>query len=763
MPVTNLRHILDAAPLAMCILDVDSKLIYCNSSFSRLLGYSQAELLESPIQQLLDTDDQQAHQDRLISITQQHAATNDAVDFRFIQKSRHTIWLSESCSSIQEDEKTLIICQFLDIDQRKKNEQRLSLIEQRFNLSQRHAKYGVWDWNIRTNDLYWSNQIGPLLGIGDGEIDANYADFVNATHPDDREYVAEVIRAAIENGAEYNIEHRVVWADGTIRWILETGDVIFDENGVPLNMIGVARDVTEHHHANVALKESAKLLNSAQAIAHVGHWSWDVISGKLFWSDEIYRIFGYSPGEFEPTYKKFIETLHPDDIERIKISEEQAFSQGKPHSIDHRIIRKDGSIAWVHEEAIAITDERNQPIRLTGTVQDITERKKLEQQLADKITQAEAANYAKTTFLSHMSHELRTPLNGILGFAQIMETEKLSAGLAGYVKEIMNSGWHLLDLVDDLLDLSRVETGAIDLKPEPVNLKDLIRECQSMISPMLKERQLMFSANFEDSAAVILADRRRLKQILINLLSNAIKYNRPNGEVQVFCQLSGEHLRINIRDTGQGIPEHLMPRLFTPFDRLGKEGIEESGTGIGLALVKRLADAMGCELGVESIEGVGSTFWLEFNLANELPNALLDQDSDVHKADNKQLNNTIRVLYVEDNPANLRLIQGFLSNRPNFELMAATTAVAGLDLARTQIPDVILMDIKLPDMSGFEALARLRTVRETAHIPVIAVSAVAHEQDVAAGLRAGFFRYITKPVNLGLLEKTIYYAVRGEG
>lgn len=749
----NYQSIFENGPPS-CLYRNDGLIVSANPAFCQLLGYTETSLVNTPIWELLEKQQQSEYQQSL------ETKQSEQAEYEFIHRLGYSLSLSEHRSQLKDEQGTLYIGQFHDISQNRRSLQRLELIEERFKLSQRHAHYGVWDWNIQTNDLYWSDQIGPLIGHGKGEIEANYADFIEAMHPDDRDYVGEAVRAAVEDGAEYDIEHRVVWPDGTVRWIRETGDIIRDETGTPVNMIGVARDVTAHHLDSEALKESTQQLKQAQSIAHVGHWSWDVASGDIFWSDEIFRIFGYQPGEFEPTYEKFIATLHPDDIERIKRSEAAAFAEGKAHSIDHRIIRPDGSEAWVHEEAVAINDKQGKPIRLTGTVQDINERKLLEQKLADKIEQAQAANLAKSTFLSHMSHELRTPLNGILGFAQVMQMEDLSDTLANYVKEIMSSGWHLLDLVDDLLDLSSIDTGNINLQLETVDLNELMHECHSIVNPMLTERKLQFKAPYEECTHFVKADRRRLKQVLINLLSNAVKYNRQNGFIEVSCEITDQTLRINIKDSGQGISQDLLPRLFTPFDRLGKEGIEESGTGIGLTLVKRLTETMGGEIGVRSKVGEGSTFWVEFPLASEQDFNIAENNSNYIQQRSEMTTTTIKVLYVEDNPANLRLIEGFMAKKEQFELSSANTAAAGLEMAKQQLPDIILMDIKLPDMNGFEALAHLKANNATANIPVIAVSAVAHEHDVAAGLNAGFYRYITKPVNLEQLEEAMYYALR---
>lgn len=753
----NYTRVFNTTPIALGVISLSGSFIAVNPALCNILGYDEAELLQTSPLALTHPEDQASTTDvsnRLLNGDDESCN----LELRLRHKSGQTIFASCEHSLVRDEQgkPDYIICQYQDITRCKEDEQRLKQIEERYNLSQRHASFGVWDWNIQTNDLYWSEQIGPLIGYADVEVEANYADFIAAIHPDDRDFVSEAVRAAVEDGADYDIEHRVVWPDGTVRWIRETGNVTRAEDGTPLNMIGVAQDITSRHNADKALKENAAQLNQAQQIAHLGHWSWDVTSGNLYWSDEIYRIFGYQPGEIEPTYEKFIDTLHPDDVDRIKQSEDQAFAEGRPHSIDHRIIRHDGSEAWVHEEAVAISDEQGNPVRLTGTVQDITVRKHLEQQLADKMEQAEAANFAKSTFLSHMSHELRTPLNAILGFAQILEMENLTDSTGHGVKEILSSGWHLLELVDDLLDLSQVETGMIDMAIKPVPVIDILQECQSMIEPMLAERELTLIPTYLNSHYTVQADRRRLKQIIVNLLSNAIKYNRAGGDVEVTCQQRSNNIRINIRDTGQGIAEDMLPRLFTPFDRLGKEGIEESGTGIGLTLVKRLTQKMNGKIGVASNSGVGSTFWVEFPAGV----SVAEQQEKYYQGNNNMHTNEVSVLCVEDNRANLQLIESFFAKKDNVKLHSATTATEGINLAKQHQPDIILMDIKLPDINGFEALARLRSMQETAVIPVIAVSAIAHENDIAAGLKAGFNRYLTKPLNLNELEDAMYNLIQ---
>ncbi|MDH5180074.1 MAG: PAS domain-containing protein, partial [Gammaproteobacteria bacterium] len=752
------------APVAMALVSPEGKFITANKLLCQTLGYSATELDGTPSADIIHSDDL-PYRDAAVQSLLDAEPHNNSCEVRLRHKSGSTIQVSIHQRLVRDaaGNPDYLICRYDDITRHKENAHRHKLLETRYNLSQRHANFGVWDWDIQTNDLYWSEQIGPLIGYSDVEVDANYADFITATHPDDRAYVSEAVRAAVEDAAPYDIEHRVVWPDGTVRWVRETGDVIRAADGTPLNMIGVAQDITRRHEADEAVKHNAAQLKQAQAIAHMGHWSWDVDSGTLQWSDEIYRIFGYEPGEFAPTYEKFIAALHPEDVTRIKESEKTAFAEGRPHSIDHRIIRPNGTEAWVHEEAIAVLDEKGKAIQLTGTVQDITERKHLEQQLADKIEQAEAANFAKSTFLSHMSHELRTPLNAILGFAQILAMEHQETPAAQGIKEILSSGWHLLELVDDLLDLSRVETDAIELAIKPVSVNSAIQDCQAMVESLLTERGIRFIPTFLNGNYSVYADRRRFKQIILNLLSNAAKYNREGGIIEVTSQQKGNQIRIAVRDTGQGIPEAMLPRLFTPFDRLGKEGIEESGTGIGLTLVKRLTQKMNGKIGVTTNAGAGSTFWIEFPAFQESDLTKSQQLQKNIQGNARMQNNEVRVLCIEDNRANMHLIESFFATRKNVRLYTATTATAGLDIARQQQPDIILMDIKLPDINGYEALAHLQASTETSHIPVIAVSAIAHVQDVAAGLKAGFKSYLTKPLNLKELEKAMHKAIQEAG
>ena len=388
-------------------------------------------------------------------------------------------------------------------------------------------------------------------------------------------------------------------------------------------------------------------------------------------------------------------------------------------------------------------------------------------ELALATTAAEEANQAKSEFLSSMSHELRTPLNAILGFSKIMVTDSMpttSEQKKEYAHHILKAGRHLLTLINEILDLAKVESGALALSLEPVLLAEVMQECQTLIEPLARQRglQTMFP---NDVGLSVLADRTRLKQALLNLLSNAVKYNREAGAIVVDWEPgTAGRVRISVRDTGMGLNSAQVQALFQPFNRLGQEAGKEEGTGIGLVVTKRLVELMGGTIGASSTAGIGSVFWIELRAAGPIP-ALPTKDVKLereplqaqlplHDASKQTL------LYVEDNPANLQLVEEIIRFRSDLRMLSAPDAHLGIELARAHRPDVILMDINLPGLSGVDALKILRSLPETAHIPVIAVTANAMPRDVSAGLHSGFFRYITKPINIDELNAAIDSALR---
>jgi PAS domain S-box-containing protein len=467
------------------------------------------------------------------------------------------------------------------------------------------------------------------------------------------------------------------------------------------------------------------------------------------WNAGAQRIIGYSAEEIVDEH---LSRFYLDaDVESGKPQRDLdvAAAEGRCQDEGWRT-RKDGSRFWANVVTTAIRDQAGTLRGFAKLTRDLTERRQVEADLTNAKAAAETANLAKSDFLSGMSHELRTPLNAILGFGQLMEsdTPPPSPAQKASIKQILHAGWYLLDLINEILDLALIESGKLSLSPEPMSLRDVMLECKTMIEPQATKRGIRMTFPEFHDPYFIDADRTRVKQILINLFSNAIKYNEEGGTVVVGCSATTRNrVRVTVTDSGAGLPPDKLAQLFQPFNRLGQQANIE-GTGIGLVVTKRLVELMGGAIGVKSTIGKGSVFWFEL-LATAAPRLAAEGEAPTRLKPGSPGDELLRtLLYVEDNPANLQLVEQLIARRPGMRLLAAADADTGIAIARTRHPDVILMDINLPGMSGIEALAILRRDPTTASIPVVALSANAIPRDIEKGLEAGFCRYLTKPIKV---------------
>ena len=462
---------------------------------------------------------------------------------------------------------------------------------------------------------------------------------------------------------------------------------------------------------------------------------------------------------------------HFTEPERAQAAITRVLRENKVTHYELTARARDGSQTVVSFNATTFHDRDRKLQGVFAAVRDITERKVLDQvlqksnrELQEAMSIAEKANLAKSDFLSSMSHELRTPLSAILGFAQLIESgaPKLTVFQKRSVDQILLAGWYLLELINQILDLARIESGKLSLSLEPTSLQEVLQECEAMIGPLAHKRGIKLTFSELKAAYFVKADRTRVKQILTNLLSNAIKYNRVDGAVRVECvEVSAERIRIRVEDTGEGLSAEQLDQLFQPFNRLGQEASDEEGTGIGLVMTKRLAELMGGRIGVESTLGKGSQFWLEINLTderNEIGN--LVDDKNLHLPPSYAGAPIRTLLYIEDNPANLLLVESLIERRPDIELLTARDGHRGIEMARACLPDVILMDINLPGISGVRAMKILNDDQATTHIPVVALSANAMPRDIEKGIEAGFFRYLTKPIKINEFMETLDEALK---
>lgn len=516
-------------------------------------------------------------------------------------------------------------------------------------------------------------------------------------------------------------------------------------------------------------REQAALRHSEERLALVlrgsndASWDLDIRSGERYFSPRLWQMLGTDAGATGIDGQRLLSLLHPDESAQLLGRYRQAL-QGGGDIIDTelRLRHADGHFVPVLARGFISRGADGSAVRLSGTCTDLSERKRaeaeilalnnsLEERVRERTSEmqqamraAESASRAKSEFLSHMSHELRTPMNAILGFAQIIEMSNPTPQQQKWAGEIRRAGSHLLLMIEDLLDLARVEVGKILIRTEVLAIAPILDEALAIVRPLIDSRGLQLVQDCGSLAVAVKADRLRLRQVLVNLLSNAAKYNREHGTITVRCEQRESRLRLLVTDVGPGIGPAKLVHLFQPFERLGAEHGKIEGTGIGLALSSQLARLMGAELGVDSREGEGSTFWIDLPAAAA---ANADAVPEVPRSETPA-NLSFEALYVEDNPSNVEVIAAYLAQFPHVRLRTAGDGVRGLDLARAHRPDVILLDIRLPGRDGYEVLADLRADPQLRSTPVIALSADAMPYDIQRGLNAGFDRYLAKPVDL---------------
>jgi PAS domain S-box-containing protein len=497
------------------------------------------------------------------------------------------------------------------------------------------------------------------------------------------------------------------------------------------------------------VRRSEARLAEAQRLAQIGSWEWDLGDGRVTWSAELYRIFGVEPSRWTPSYESFLSMVDPDDRRRVEELLERAVEQGTPFNYECTINRPDATrrIIEAYGETVA---NGHSPAKIVGTAQDVTERREVEAELARR-EEIEREYQSRTEFLSRISHELRTPLNAILGFAQVLEMDDLSATQGESVKQILKGGDHLLKLINEVLEISRLQSGNMAISLEPVHIEAVVAEALTLVEPLAAERDVTFVNKVSSRGdCYVEADQQRLKQVLLNLLSNAIKYNRAGGTVTVSLEepASGRIL-ILVTDTGMGIPQEKLAQVFVPFDRLGAQESGVEGTGLGLTLSKLLVEAMDGTLDVESEPYIGSTFivGLERGAVPDSPGGTVPTDANVPVHTGVD-DSRATVIYIEDNLSNLRLVERLLEPHGSITLIPALEGNLGLEMARRHRPDLILLDLHLPGTDGEAVLQELKTDAGLHHIPVIVISADATASRVERVLAAGAHEFLTKPLDV---------------
>ncbi len=591
-----------------------------------------------------------------------------------------------------------------------------------------------------------SSNVERMLGYPPHELIGDSEVWMDRVHPDDLEAVTEQTRLGLAQGATHLRRPRFRWRHRDGHWVwLETVVRIEYVDGRPSELLGYALDVTDQQETEETLADreltlSAMLDTSPDVIVIT-----DESGTRRYVSPSVVDALGYSA---EDALGGGPDVVHPED-RRLAVEQlRRAIGGEETVRARYRMLHADGHWVWLDVRARRLDMPGRERPEVILSAREVTAQVELEDELRSAKEEAESSSRAKSDFLSRMSHELRTPLNAILGFAQILELEDLAAHQRDSVGEILKGGRHLLDLINEVLDIARIETGRLGLSLEPVPVEEVLNESLGLVRPLAAQRKIeMTGPGWLEPAWHVMADRQRLKQVLLNLLSNAVKYNRRGGKVTMTCEAPEPgRLSILVTDTGPGIPRERMDLLFSPFERLGAEYTGIEGTGLGLALSKVLVDAMGGAIDVESSTGVGTKFTVTlFMVDSPAGGSDLDERS---VADNGAGRSARTLLYVEDNLSNLRLVEHILARRPELKLHAAMQGRLGLDLIREHHPDLVLLDLNLPDLPGAELLAILRHDPSTRDIPVVVISADATRHQIDRLTQAGARAYLTKPLDV---------------
>lgn len=622
----------------------------------------------------------------------------------------------------------------------------------------------VLDANARI--LFVNRAVKEGLGYGDTLVGRSG---MEVRRPEIREEAARIV-GEILAGQRSHCTLPLMKADG--------GEIPVDTRFVPSEwdgqpcMLALARDVSEMRAAQETLEKERRFLKTLVRSIPDLVWLKDPDGVYLAANPVTERFMGLpSDSLVGRTDHDFFPPALADALRR---KDAEAALAGVPIVTCEQVPKGDGEMATLETVKIATYDPEGRLVGVLGLARDITERIRTEEELRgyrdhleslvqDRTAElekarvvAEQASRAKSEFLSSMSHELRTPMNAILGFGQLLEMDdRLGQDQMDFVKEIIKAGEHLLELINEVLDLAKIDAGRVELSLEPVDVGQVVEECRTLVHPLAGKRGISLET-YLSSGAVVRADRVRFKQALLNLMSNAIKYNREGGQVRV--GLMSPHpgwLRIAVTDTGPGVPADKVDDLFQPFKRLGAEQSGIEGTGIGLTITRRLVELMGGGVGVESMPGVGSTFWID------LPADAMHNGDGLHEETwlpgglEESSGRVGRVLYIEDNPANLKLVSQILGRRRHIQLMAAHTPELGMELALGHQPDLILLDINLPRMNGYQVLEAFKGNPHLRDIPVVAITANAMPGDIEKGKAAGFVDYLTKPLDIRRFIETV--------
>ncbi|NCC39477.1 MAG: PAS domain S-box protein [Gammaproteobacteria bacterium] len=777
------RTMVEQAPLGIALTDsLNGQILEVNDRFVAITGRAREEMIHGDWMQITHPDDLPAELENMARLNAGQIA-GFQMDKRYVRPDGSLVWISVTIARVRvvADERPRHLALIEDISERKRLQAALADSEARYRLAVDAASAALWDVHFTTGEQVFNDHWYRLHGYAIGEVEPSYACWRSHLYPDDLPMIDQAIEACVQGlSSSFDLDYRVTTKTGALRWHRAIGRVISrDADGRALRMIGSTTDITERVEAQQRIQETLKLLKLAQEAADIGVWTWELKTGTLTWDARLYDWYEV-PQERRSGglgYRDWETRVHPDDRVRAAAELDASVRVGAPYDCDFRLLLADGHIRHIHAAAIIDRDAEGKPWRMVGINRDISAQWQLEDDLRTAKAAADAANRAKSAFLATMSHEIRTPLNAIIGTAYLLGKGALDPDQQRDLNTIEVSSKHLLALINDILDVSKIEAGELALDRHAFSLPELLQDLRALFSADAARKGIALEIPPLPQAIppLLVGDGNRLRQMLVNLLGNALKFTEQGRVALEVTPLGGEpegtqaRLRFLVTDTGIGMGPELQTRLFTPFFQADASTSRHyGGTGLGLSIVKRLADLMGGTLGVESHLAQGARFWLElpFEVSAEAPPAFQpapagSRAQQVPAApDGRALSDAplagLRVLAVDDSRINLQVIERILANAgalPSL-CLSGEDAVALLTAAADDY-DAVLMDLQMPGMDGCDTTRTIRERLQLQRLPIIALTAGATVSEEQRAMDAAMDAFLTKPVEPDQLVRVL--------
>ncbi|MGG6241879.1 PAS domain-containing protein [Nodosilinea sp. AN01ver1] len=787
----QLEFVLSSSPAAIFTCQLDGATTFMSDNIVNLSGYTPAEFLSRPNFWTIHLHPDDAP--RLLAELPALFERGEHIhEYRFLHKAGHYIWVRNELRLICDDQGTPveIVGYFADIGDRKAIENELRQSEAALAEAQRMVHLGSWEVDAATRQLSWSDEVFRCFGLDPSQHEPDYAEHFNLIHPEDRDRLEQHVERAIQEGIPFQIELRILRVDGTVGYLDARGEAKRDDQGQIAKIFGTALDITERKVTELERQNLSNRLALALSSGAIGCWDWDIQQNTILWDERMYELYGASAADVASSvpYEIWANSVHPDDRPATETLLQQAMLGRAVYDPEFRVLHGDGSIHHIKAYGMVVRDPHGNPKSMIGINLDISDRKRSEaerKEAEDRLQQINAqllltnaeldrATRLKDEFLANMSHELRTPLNAILGLSEGLKEHvfgRLSDRQRQTIETIEHSGNHLLDLINDILELSKIEAGKLELEKALVSIHHLCESSVTFVRQMALSKDINLSLESAQAMPDILVDERRIRQVLINLLSNAVKFTPGGGQVTLRARVEHKdgisYLRLSVSDTGIGIAPEDITKLFQPFVQIDSSlNRQYNGTGLGLALVRKLVELHGGMVSVTSEVNQGSCFTIDLPYPTAIagraiaqlqpshssplsPVMVIPPPDSANSADEMPL-----ILLAEDNDMNIATVSSYLTAL-GYRLIYAKNGQAAVEVAQTQAPDLILMDIQMPGMDGLEAMQLIRSDARCATIPIVALTALVMPGDRERCLAAGANHYLSKPFKMKELKVLI--------